>query len=495
MALYKYVLISLSSSLLLLSTVSAQTKLKIEPYVFKTFKNKQGEVKTVEAEMGTLMVPENRTKAGSKKIALKFVRFKSTNPRPGSPIIYLAGGPGGSGFYTAKGTRFPLFMKMREVADVIAFDQRGTGLSDKLPQLKDYWMYPMDQPLEQNKVSKVIKAYSQKAAKQWKEMGVDLAAYNTNESADDLNDLRKALGARKMSLWGISYGTHLAIATIKRHEKYIDKVILAGIEASDHTVKLPSNSQKLLEKIDQLIKVDPEAKKAFPDFLGDIEKLLAKLEKQPVMVETIHPLSKQAMKVAMGKLEAQILLAQTLRGPRSFRKTPQMVKNMLAGDFSAASRQIVYTHGGGLRAMSGAMDVASGISKKRWKQVQRERKNTLLAGAINFPYMAVKAGLGVPDLGAKFRTPLKSKLPVLCISGTLDGRTPVSNAEELLEGLPKGKHLVIDGAGHSDPLFLSSPRIAEVMLDYMKGKKIKNETIRLKPVKFWIQKGKTKKQR
>lgn len=57
---------------------NAQTNLKVEPCLFKTFKNKQREVKTVEAEMGILMVPESRSKASSKKIALKFVRFKST---------------------------------------------------------------------------------------------------------------------------------------------------------------------------------------------------------------------------------------------------------------------------------------------------------------------------------------------------------------------------------------------------------------------------------
>ena len=48
----------------------------------------------------------------------------------------------------------------------------------------------------------------------WRSKGVDLAAYNTNESADDLEDLRKALGASKISLWATSYGTHLALATL-----------------------------------------------------------------------------------------------------------------------------------------------------------------------------------------------------------------------------------------------------------------------------------------
>src|SRR4051812_12553132 len=91
---------------------------KIRPYVFT---NSKGE--KVDAELGTFLVPENRSDPDSAKIELAFVRFKSTSKNPGNPIVYLAGGPGGSGVGTAKGSRFPLFMAMREVADVIAYDQ------------------------------------------------------------------------------------------------------------------------------------------------------------------------------------------------------------------------------------------------------------------------------------------------------------------------------------------------------------------------------------
>src|SRR5947207_14089952 len=62
-------------------------------------------------------------------IELVFLRFKSTAKTPGPPIVYLAGGPGGSGIGTARGSRFRLFIAMREVGDVIAFDQRGTRMS------------------------------------------------------------------------------------------------------------------------------------------------------------------------------------------------------------------------------------------------------------------------------------------------------------------------------------------------------------------------------
>src|SRR5262245_58367790 len=62
--------------------------LKLEPFVFEAEDGK------VNAERGTITVPENRSRPGGRTIDLAFVRFRSTSRKPGSPIVYLAGGPG-----------------------------------------------------------------------------------------------------------------------------------------------------------------------------------------------------------------------------------------------------------------------------------------------------------------------------------------------------------------------------------------------------------------
>ncbi len=103
---------------------------------------------------------------------------------------------------------------------------------------------------------------------------------------------------------------------------------------------------------------------------------------------------------------------------------------------------------------------------------------------MDFPFPDVCHAWGNPDAGAPFRAPAKSKLPVLFISGTLDVRTPPSNAEEVRKGFPNSIHLIIDGAVHSDPLFLSSPQIKDVMLEFMKGQKVSTTRIQLEPLKL-----------
>ena len=78
---------------------------------------------------------------------------------------------------------------------------------------------------------------------------------------------------------------------------------------------------------------------------------------------------------------------------------------------------------------------------------------------------------------AGFHAPVRSSAPVLLISGTLDARTPPANADEILRGLPNGNHLVIEGAAHSDPLFLSSPLILDRMQAFLRG-----EPVDLRPI-------------
>ena len=65
-----------------------KNQLTIERFTFTSYRS--GE--STEAEMGTLVVPYNRSDPDSYEIALKFVRFPATTNEPGPPLVYLAGG-------------------------------------------------------------------------------------------------------------------------------------------------------------------------------------------------------------------------------------------------------------------------------------------------------------------------------------------------------------------------------------------------------------------
>jgi pimeloyl-ACP methyl ester carboxylesterase len=108
----------------------------------------------------------------------------------------------------------------------------------------------------------------------------------------------------------------------------------------------------------------------------------------------------------------------------------------------------------------------------------------LLEDIFNFPFPEVCEEWKAPDLGDSFRAPLQSDIPVLFISGTLDARTPISNAEEYRKGFSNSTHIIIEGAVHSDPLFLSSPKIKDGMMEFLKGQPVTNTKITAPPMKF-----------
>lgn len=444
--------------------------LRIEPHTFTA-----ADGRTVAAEIGRFRVPENRGRSSGRTIELAFVRFPSTNPMPGPPIVYLAGGPGGSGSGTATGSRFDLFQELRSVADVIAFDQRGTGLSESLPDCPHQTILPLDGGTRETYAA----LYSETAracAAHWRRLGVDLAAYTTQESADDLDALRQSLGADQISLWAISYGTHLALSAIRRHPDAVARAVLAGVEGPDHTLKLPSHQQALLERIDALYRVEhPES-----SFLADMHAVLADLRRQSVVVDV--EMEGETVPLAIGAFDVQWLAANMLGSPELSLYLPPLFSAMRQGDFSRVASWILRLKAPeGLSAMSSAMDAASGASIWRRAQIASEARRTLLGDAINFPVPELVAALDVPDLGPAFRAPIASDVPVLFISGTLDGRTPVANADEVAMGFANGTRLVLEGAGHSDPLFLSSPLILDRMRAFFGGETVEDETLPVQP--------------
>jgi pimeloyl-ACP methyl ester carboxylesterase len=457
-----------------------ESKLDIQPI---TFKPKKGA--PVQAERCTFYVPENRRKKTSKQLKLGFIRFKSTNPNPGYPIVYLAGGPGGSGSGAAKGRRFSLFMALREVADVIAFDQRGAGLSNQAPYAPVKLNYPLTTPFRREPLLQAMKQKVRESVKFWKSKGIDIDAYNTNESADDLDALRKVLNVDKINLWGISYGSHLAFAMIKRHPQRIHRVILASLEGPDHTVKLPALSQAHLERVNAILKQNPESAKKYPDLLPTIKKVLDQLEVSPVMMDVTNPDTGKKVKIGFGKMEIQLLTVfWMVKNPRELSTLPYLYYRMAERDFSQLGVFILFLKNVMSRTtlMSLAMDAASGISPERRALVQAQAPKAFMGDAHDFPYPEIIEAVGIKDLGEEFRKPFKTNIPALLYSGTLDGRTFLEAQTEIASWFEKGTHVIIDNAGHD--LFFSSPKIKEQMIDFLEGKAVTETRLTGPPLKF-----------
>ncbi len=209
-----------------------------------------------------------------------------------------------------------------------------------------------------------------------------------------------------------------------------------------------------------------------------------RLEREPVAVEVTDPKTKQPVKVVVNKFALQLLTATAI-GTDAIMFFPRAFLAASKGDYNEIALQwLGLTRTNFNSAMSFMMDCFSGASRERLRRIEREAKGTLLEKLADFVFLDVCDAWGSPDLGHSFRAPVKSSVPVLFISGTLDGRTPVSNAEEARRGFRNSQHLIIEGAWHSDPLFLSSPKIKDAMLEFMRGAQVTTTKITLPPPRF-----------
>jgi pimeloyl-ACP methyl ester carboxylesterase len=453
---------------------------RAEPYQFERASGER-----VTAELGEIEVPEDRDRPASRRIRLRFVRFAATTPRPGSPIIYLAGGPGGSGIQSARGARFAVFNALRAVADVIAFDQRGTGISEGKLDCDGRYAAPFDRPLSRAAISEAVGRAARRCADQLAGRGVGLDGYDTLQSAADLDDLRRALGADRMTLWGTSYGTTLALAVLQRNAEHVDRVILAGVEPLDQMLKLPSDQQRLLDAVSRLAADDPTVGGRVSDLVGSIGRLVAQLAASPVTVALTDPESHAATDLVLGPLDLQIVVAELLRGPETLALLPDLIARLEAGDWLALGVLAVAARTGAMPSLMGLVtDCASGASQAWRDRIAREAATTVLGDAINAPMPEVCEQLPIAVLDDAFRTNPRTAVPVLAISGTLDGRTPPSGADRVIEGMTRARRLILDGAGHGDGLFVASPRITDAMLRFLRGELTADERITLSPLRF-----------
>jgi pimeloyl-ACP methyl ester carboxylesterase len=442
----------------------------------------------VDAYEGTIQVPENRSTPNSRSIPLKYVRFPATGKQAGSPIVYLAGGPGGSGILTAKYPqfRFPLFMALREFGDVIALDQRGTGASSTAPECISSQTLPTTTVLTDIQVETLYKKAAKECVDFWSKQGVDVLGYTTKESVRDLNELRKHLKANKITLWGISYGSHLALASLKDMEEHIDKVILASAEGLDQTVKYPARTDAYFDRLQQAINQQPNAARVYPAVKQLIRRVHEQLEKQPLAL-SIPQKDGSQLELLFQRGHMQGLASAMIADPgRSVPMLLSLYQTLDQGNtdvlIGILKRGYINDKPISFNVMSFAMDIASGITPERLEAVNSQAKTALLGKALNFPMPQLNEDVEGLDLGDDFRAFPRSNVPTLLLTGTLDGRTYIQSQKEATQGLTNLTQVMVVNAGHN--LFMTSPKVTEVIKEFLRGEKLTMTEIQVELAPF-----------
>lgn len=420
----------------------------------------------VEASHGRLRVPENPAEPGGPMITLAVVRLTATVPEPGPPIIYLSGGPGGSGIGEA---RIPamaeLFTALRAVGDVILLDQRGTGRSD--PNLACRGPAPpTDLFASEQAFRGALREGLAECAAGFRSRGVRLEHYTSRASAADVDALRRALGAARVSLIGFSYGTHLALAVMRYHGAGIHRAVLMGVEGPDDSEKLPSTADLQLRRLARFAREDSVIGALAPDLYGTFLSLVEQLDREPARVRIPRP-GGDSVELAIGGYGMRYILLRDLGDTHDWPILPGLIVRTSQGDYGLLAQFARRRWHGAPSAMWAAMDCASGASAERRARIAREAPASVFGEAMNLLDEDACRAVGAPDLGDDYRSRLWSEAPTLFVSGSLDSQTPPYQAETVRWGFARSAHVVVEHAGHESTF--EHPEVSPLITEFLRG--------------------------
>jgi pimeloyl-ACP methyl ester carboxylesterase len=415
----------------------------------------------IDVACGYLTVPEDREKSDGKTIRLHVAVFKSQSPNPApDPVVYLEGGPGGHALDNAEFSfqgRFDPFLENR---DFIMFDQRGTGFSEPsldCTELTDAAFQKLDQNVSSEESNTIDTAATIKCRDRLVNAGINLAAYTSAANAADLNDLRIALGYDTWNLYGISYGTRLALTEMRDFPAGIRSVILDStypLQASLN-VDVPASAARVFNVFFDGCAADAACNQSFPQLKARFFELVDQLNKQPVTVPATDPLTNKDYQVVLNGDKLISTLFQSFYATEVIPLLPKAIDAAHKGrDYSLLARLHLLFGAAQAKYISYGMY----FSVQCGEETRFETQQQLVDADQQYPeqrntFDAASAYEVCQQWGAKpaaqvENEPVISDLPTLVLSGEYDPITPPNYNQAVAKTLSKSFLFEFPGIGH-----------------------------------------------
>jgi pimeloyl-ACP methyl ester carboxylesterase len=407
-----------------------------------------------------LSVPLDRSGRvpGGISLAVKRVRVLR-KPRIGATFV-LAGGPGQSGIDSFQGDSVAQIIAAVRNRDLIVFDQRGTGHSGLLRCRR----------LEH---ANLLRA-SADAADCARRLGPARAFYTSQDSADDMEAIRRELGIDKIAIFGTSYGTKVALAYALRYPSHVERLVLDSVVEADGPQPLYTDAFPAVPRALRAV-CGSSCRRFTRDPVADVSALVARLARRPLRGRVVDARGHRRR----GRLTRAELFAVLLAGdfdPSLRAAFPGAVKAALRGDAAVLLR--LKRRAFALDAepapplmLSTALYAATTCEETRfpWRRQtppdpgqRRGQAATVAASEPDSAFYPFDRGTALhtdlialcdrwPNAAAQPANgpgPLPD-VPVLLLEGQDDLRTPVENARRVASAFPHALLVVAPATGHS----------------------------------------------
>ena len=392
---------------------------------------------------GTLEVLENRAAPRGRRIGLRIIVVPAKEPAVGAaPLFHLEGGPG----VAATGAA-PLYagdlQEYRRRRAVVLVDRRGTGGSNGLRCTWDEMRSRLEKMYSHDDVVDCRKRLEARA---------DLTQYGTEAAADDLDDVRAALGYDRIDLFGLSYGTRLALVYMRRHPDRVRSVVLMGPAPTDLAMPLhhAHDGQRALELLLSDCASEPACGRAFPRLREELRAVLDRLARAPVAVSLPDARNGPPSTYHLTRGAFAEQLRTRLYAPSSRSALPLAIHAASRGDFGPFLEP--------LRSGGGGPEIAEGLylsvtCAEDVPFIDPAEAERLAAGTALGTYRVREQRAACQEwprgrVDPDFRRPVEATAPTLIVSGERDPVTPPRLGEQVVRHLPNARHVVIPQGSH-----------------------------------------------
>lgn len=403
-------------------------------------------------DCGYLIVPEDRSDPTSPEIELAFaVLYAADEDVQPDPIIYLEGGPGGN---AVGGLEDWLDIPYIQDRDLILLDQRGTGYS--LPSLNCPELEETGEGATQACRDRLVSE------------GINLQAYNSAENAADIADLRVALGYDEWNLYGISYGTRLALTVMRDFPEGIRSVVIDSVYPPEVASweEYAQNTVEVFGRLFQACAADADCNADYPNLEQVFYSTVEALDAQPADYAGIDPDTGNGIEMSLSGNDLIERVFQLLYSTESIPYLPWVIDEVANGNYAALDDlESGAVFDSGFRRQEDGEDITD--SEGMYMSVECQEEIAFLDEAkslANIP--AQPAALYQNSLDAIQTTfsdcqiwgvaaadpieaqPVVSDIPTLIAAGQFDPITPAKWAESAASHLKNSFYVLFPGGGH-----------------------------------------------